>query len=352
MGKGKTERFVINSDPGTVVTSTVLPDGTFEKVPVVTKYKYLGSMALDWDAEFAKRSGCAWAALKSNHGIWKSHVKMKTKRQLFRAMVEPIVSYSLAAWPMTQTRADQLDGCFGRMLRFACGLPPAFISRDIVHTEKLYDGMSFLSAMVAKARAVVLGGAVAEHVKGVRVHQCARLLLYEPDPQQYPLRRHKHAQETLQKTVLRDYHVAFPEQLATAAKGTGREQLEAEAVANESRMMRISARRLRSLLEYFPESSFWEGRRRRERKNELLGRKRAERRTEEPVRAESIPPWSFDEMVRRCRMGLRHFTVFTVPSPAPALENVEPAKTPSATECRHTCANKATCKHVCCKRHL
>eukprot|EP00759_Apiculatamorpha_spiralis_P050563 PhF_6_TR4824/c4_g1_i10/m.6695 len=90
---------------------------------------------------------------------------METKRTLFQSLVEPIFSYGLHAWALTVAKRAQLNGTYGRMLRFALGLPPAFITRDIVGTEKLYGDLPFISSLIEKRTFTLLGHTLREHIK-------------------------------------------------------------------------------------------------------------------------------------------------------------------------------------------
>lgn len=146
MGVGKTERFCIGDVPG------ILLNMHGEPIPVVSNYKYLGSQVLDFEKEFAKRKGCAWAAINSFDAVWTSDVKMDLKRSLFKSLVDPIFTYAAHTWALTKTQMVEVDGTYGRLLRRALGLHPAFLSRDIVHTEKLYGDLPFISSVIAERK--------------------------------------------------------------------------------------------------------------------------------------------------------------------------------------------------------
>eukprot|EP00759_Apiculatamorpha_spiralis_P003696 PhF_6_TR11716/c3_g4_i1/m.19103 len=108
-------------------------------IPCVTNYKYLGVMILDWNEEFGRRIKLAWCALRNVSTIWASNAKLETKRQLFRALIEPIFTYGLCAWPLNTSRRAEIDSAYSRMLRYA--LPPASITintPDHWSTERVY----------------------------------------------------------------------------------------------------------------------------------------------------------------------------------------------------------------------
>ena len=146
MGPGKTERFCVNDDPGTI------RNARGDTIPVVDVYKYLGSQVLDFEKEFSKRKGCAWAALKAFDAVWESNVKMDLKRALFKSLIDPIFSYAAHTWALTSTRLNEIDSAYGRLLRRALGLQHAFLSHDIVHTERLYGDMPFISSTILERR--------------------------------------------------------------------------------------------------------------------------------------------------------------------------------------------------------
>jgi len=147
MGQGKTERFCIGDSPGEVFTLNGTP------IPLVAAYKYLGSMSvLNFQKEFKQRKGYAWAVVNAFASIWDSDVRIECKRRLFRSLVDPIFTYGAHAWPMNKTRENALDDCYGRLLRRAMGLPPAYLSHTLVHTEELYGDIPFVSSVIAERR--------------------------------------------------------------------------------------------------------------------------------------------------------------------------------------------------------
>src|ERR1700690_3058608 len=144
-------------------------------VPIARVYKYLGINTLDLEEDWKMKKGKAWGALKALDPIWPSSLDMETKRNLFYSLVEPILTYGVWTWPLTRTFLNRLDGCFGRMLRYALGLPPVSISRHTHHTEEVYGGHDFLSTMVLCRRLSFLGHALREHVENRRFHYCIEM---------------------------------------------------------------------------------------------------------------------------------------------------------------------------------
>jgi len=199
MGQGKTERFCIGDVPGTVVTSHGAP------IPVVSSYKYLGSLVLKFEKEFAKRKSLAWAALKSFDAIWDSDVKMDLKRSLFRALIDPIFTYAAHTWSMTRSQMNEVDCAYGRLLRRALGLMPAFLSHDLVHTEKLYGDMPFISSVLAERRFKFCAHVFRATAENRQPHALAYALAFDTTH----LKPKTGAQSTFMSTLARDARTTF-----------------------------------------------------------------------------------------------------------------------------------------------
>ena len=97
-----------------------LPTG--EEIEVCHDFKYLGAQILSPDSSFADRRAQAWRAALALKPIFHSTATDATKIKLFRATVEPILTYSLEAIPMTETRERITDASFRRLQRFALGI--------------------------------------------------------------------------------------------------------------------------------------------------------------------------------------------------------------------------------------
>ena len=179
MGKGKTERFVLGSPSEENKTCTRLLNLANDAVPLTDNYRYLGVWALDFDDELARKKGRAWAAVKKVESIWHCNVCIKVKRQLFRSIVEPIMTYGLCAWSLTAERRRRVDGMFGRILRYCLGLQPAYLSHDLVGTEQLYGEIPFLSTMLTTRRLSLVAHTLRAHLDG-RQHSLTKVLLFEP----------------------------------------------------------------------------------------------------------------------------------------------------------------------------
>eukprot|EP00760_Papus_ankaliazontas_P003629 PhM_4_TR11636/c6_g1_i2/m.6170 len=106
---------------------------------------------------------------------------------------------------MTVTRKHTLNGLYGRMLRFALGLPPAYISREFVHTEALYADTPFISTTIVTQQARMVLNAHQDTETGRRVHPLGLLVTYHESA-----KSHKHQ---MLNTLMRALHVEFVEQL-------------------------------------------------------------------------------------------------------------------------------------------
>ena len=94
-------------------------------------YKYLGSFAaLTPDKELSAKKGKAWAQIKAYDFILRSTVHPDLKRQLFQALVEPILSFGSTSFRFLRSFCRELDAFYGRLLRYALGLPPAYVSHS------------------------------------------------------------------------------------------------------------------------------------------------------------------------------------------------------------------------------
>ena len=251
MGAGKTERFYLGPPDSTATQPVRVTAGV---IPLTDNYRNLGVWALNFDDELKRKKGKAWASIKAIDGVWHSCASMDVKRQLFRAIVEPILTYGLCAWPLTVERTQRVDGMFGRLLRYALGLPPAFVSHDLVGTEALYGDIPFLSTMMTSRRIDLIAHTLRAHVDG-RTHSLVDALLYDPTAgaiQTLQPRRGPHI--TVISSVLRQCRVEFPEQLVELMGDRRKSRAlvrEVERQAQETAYHRIGDRRVLHLLSYF-----------------------------------------------------------------------------------------------------
>ena len=83
----------------------------------VEDYKYLGSCMKNSEKDFNIRKGMAWTACDKIDNIWNSNLARKTKIQVFRVLIEPILHYRSETWTLSAKQQHRLDGCYTRLLR-------------------------------------------------------------------------------------------------------------------------------------------------------------------------------------------------------------------------------------------
>jgi len=155
----------------------------------------------------------AWAAVKKVDSLWHSSVCMKVKRQLFRSIVEPILTYGLCAWSLTADRRRRVDGMFGRILRYCLGLQPAYLSHDLVNTEQLYGDIPFLSTMLSTRRVSLVAHTLRAHLDR-RYHSLTAVLLFDP----VDLRPLRGPRITVVSDLLCQCRIQYREQLVCVMK--------------------------------------------------------------------------------------------------------------------------------------
>ena len=111
----KTEYMSINQDKNTRKTKS-LKD---ENIKEVEDFKYLGSFIGSTEHEVNIRIAKAWAALNSMKTIWKSGLKEKLKKNVFRATVESVLVYVSVTWTLTKALNTEIEGAYTKMLRAA-----------------------------------------------------------------------------------------------------------------------------------------------------------------------------------------------------------------------------------------
>jgi hypothetical protein len=208
-GKGKTERFIVTTSPDDPPKPLRTKDGA--EIPLVDDYKYLGIHVLSFQKDFRARKGKAWAAMKSLDRIWKSNATAETKRKLFAALVEPIFTYGLCVWPLTITQRDLIDASYGRMLRYAMDIAPAYLSHDEWPSERLYGDLKFISTQVVTRRCKMVLHYVRQAYREVnsRDHPFIDVLMYDPSEDGHTAcKGGKRA--TLRSAILKDYKLGKP----------------------------------------------------------------------------------------------------------------------------------------------
>jgi hypothetical protein len=204
MGKGKTERFHINADPGIVLTTDGKP------IPIVSEYKYLGANTLNQTANVATRIEQSWGICRSMHDVWTSGSTIAEKRKLFDTLVTPVLAYGGGMYNLDAKTITTINGAYSRMLRYCLGLPPAYISREEWTSEKTYKELPFLSSTIKARRVGLLTHCIRAQLEGRQHHPVVDVLEFYRALQTTP------AKGTM-RSILNDCHMLYPEELIDAA---------------------------------------------------------------------------------------------------------------------------------------
>ena len=89
-----------------------------KRIAEVAEYRYLGCWT-NTSKEVSVRTGQAWETMRSLKRVFRSDVILRdTKVRLWKALVLPVLTYGMAAHPLTVALKDRLDGTMTRMLRW------------------------------------------------------------------------------------------------------------------------------------------------------------------------------------------------------------------------------------------
>lgn len=155
---GKTEEIRLNAPVDDPKLRTL--DG--REVGIVNEYKYLGTvLGRTWLEDFKRRTGLAWAVIRTYRQVWASRAPMDVKQQLFQALAEPALSYGAFTYPQKAEVDDVLHSTHTRMLRHCLGLPKASVSLNAGHvqhfrTEWLYYGTDQVRGKSLKSATLTL----------------------------------------------------------------------------------------------------------------------------------------------------------------------------------------------------
>ena len=116
----KTEYMTLNIDNTDNTNKIKSLNGN--EINKVNDFKYLGSYISSTEKDLDIRLAKSWSALNAMNKIWKSNLKDKLKRNLFRATVESVLVYGSTTWTMTKAMEKRLDGNYTRMLRAALNI--------------------------------------------------------------------------------------------------------------------------------------------------------------------------------------------------------------------------------------
>jgi hypothetical protein len=118
MNPVKTKAMFIGEVPLSY-TPLVVGDTTLE---MVKDYRYLGCH-MNTDLDIRERKGQAWKIMQSFANAWKSPaVSDANKIRLWRAMVEPVITYGIPTYTLTVRRQLLLRGTVTNMLKIVLGI--------------------------------------------------------------------------------------------------------------------------------------------------------------------------------------------------------------------------------------
>lgn len=192
----KTEVLHIGNDTSTVIT---LPGG--EPVSQCQDFRYLGSIISSPTAIISERRAQAWRASHLLRKFFNSSASDDSKKQLFRAAVEPILLYGLEGVPMTATREKTIDAHYRALLRYALGIhfPERISSRDLMSRT----GVPELSDTLRRRRQRLIGHGLRNYHRG-----CATpLALVLLNPPSERLRRGQAQTQCLLDTLFQDLSI-------------------------------------------------------------------------------------------------------------------------------------------------
>ena len=189
VGKGKTEYLVEGCRlPGNGRRRNEKPAKMFSKdgkeIELVDQYTYLGSNPFDIMADFKKRKGKAWAALKRFDPLFKAKgVSDEAKIAVVMSIVRTVFTYGGAIWPTTHLWQTFIDTAFSQMLRYARQLP-----RRTPLSELYMQGrVQRLSTVLMQMRLNTVGHALRHDTAFRRVIRIGHALY--ADPKGNPLER-------------------------------------------------------------------------------------------------------------------------------------------------------------------
>jgi hypothetical protein len=177
--KGKTELLIINA-PGAPPLTTA----SGAHVPLTDSYKYLGwhlSMEMDWRADFKKRVKHAWFLTHSFSRVWKSNVPVTVKRNLFQAVIVPVLTYASFTYPATAECHRTMHTTCNALLRAALNTTIRWDNPEThMHTEVLYGDLPTLPAMQTFHLLTAFGHWVRDDLERDRDHAVFDILLAPP----------------------------------------------------------------------------------------------------------------------------------------------------------------------------
>ena len=183
IGIDKTALMCVGAPPVHIHTL----DGT--PIPLCDKYKYLGvsfhTADQDWRADFNRRKGLAWVAIRKHKDLWRSSASIATKTNLMNALVTPILTYAATTYPTTKTVTMLLHRTHSRMLRHCTNTIVDFealqsAQSDHTFTEMLYASSLTLPSIVVRDALNALGHWIRDTLLRHNVHPCVLTFAWSP----------------------------------------------------------------------------------------------------------------------------------------------------------------------------
>ena len=149
----------------------------------VDEFNYLGSNIHSTEKDIITRKAKAWKALDGLTVIWKSSLTDKMKRDLFKAVVDPILTYGSTRWTLTKQQEASLDGTYTRLLRTALN-----ISWKKHPTKKrIYGHLSPISTSIRERRLKLAG-----HLWRNKQELASDVLFWDPKQGKHSIGRPHH----------------------------------------------------------------------------------------------------------------------------------------------------------------
>ena len=121
----------------------------------VDDFKYLGSYIMCSAKDFRTRKGQAWNACNKLEKVWRSNLPNKLKRDLFKTVVERILTYGSETWTLKAKKVKREDGCYTNLLQRVQNIS----WRKHFTLSQIYGDLQPLSVTLAKRRAQFAGHA-------------------------------------------------------------------------------------------------------------------------------------------------------------------------------------------------
>ena len=105
--------------------------------------------------DFRTQKGQSWNACNKLKKVWRSNLPNKLKLDLFKTVVEPVLTYSSETWTLKAKEVKQVDGCYTILFRRVQNIS----WRKHFTLSQIYGDLQPLSVTFAKRRAQFAGHA-------------------------------------------------------------------------------------------------------------------------------------------------------------------------------------------------